>query len=239
MKRSCLQVRDTVTVSHEHLAQRERLVGRGHHMREGIGGQGPPAEGDARGGPTISPQSGHASSEGDVSVRAHAHGWACGRRRRRGEEDGRVGRWGGSWMRTVACDSGRGRGHGCLPTVDPTLDVRGRQRGMRGRIPVGRRALGASEDLVWLLGWRRLRAWRGWRRLRALLVWRRGGCAHGGDGGGCAHGRDGGGVGSGSGARRDSRARMDEIGRWGWTQSDGGDGGGGMVVPGLHYRLKD
>jgi hypothetical protein len=25
----------------------------------------------------------------------------------------------------------------------------------------------------------------------------------------------------------------------GWTQLDGGDGGGGMVVPGLHYRLKD
>jgi hypothetical protein len=38
----------------------------------------------------------------------------------------------------------------------------------------------------------------------------------------------GGGCGSGSG-----------IGRWGWTQSDGWDTGGGMVVPGLHYRLKD
>jgi hypothetical protein len=60
-----------------------------------------------------------------------------------------------------------------------------------------------------------------------------------GAGGGCAHGRDGGGVGSGSGARRDSRARMDEIERWGWTQSDGGDGGGGMIVLGLHYRLTD
>jgi hypothetical protein len=27
--------------------------------------------------------------------------------------------------------------------------------------------------------------------------------------------------------------------RWGWTQSDGRDSGGGTVVPGLHYRLKD
>jgi hypothetical protein len=62
-----------MTVSHQHLAQRECLVGRGHHKHEGIGGQGPPTEGDARGGPTISPQSGHASSEGDVLVRARAH----------------------------------------------------------------------------------------------------------------------------------------------------------------------
>jgi hypothetical protein len=29
------------------------------------------------------------------------------------------------------------------------------------------------------------------------------------------------------------------IGRWGWTQSNGRDRGGGTVVPGLHYRLKD
>jgi hypothetical protein len=89
-------------VSHQHLAQRERLVGEGHHKREGIGGQGPPAEGDARGGPTISPQSGHASSEGDVSVRVRAHPvgeartWvglreaAMSRRRRR--ESGALGR---------------------------------------------------------------------------------------------------------------------------------------------------
>jgi hypothetical protein len=30
-------------------------------------------------------------------------------------------------MRTVACvcDSGRGRGHGCLPTADLALDMRG------------------------------------------------------------------------------------------------------------------
>jgi hypothetical protein len=112
-RRICLQVRDTVTVSHQHLAQRERLVGGGHHKREGIRGQGPPAEGDVRGGPTISLQSGHTSLEGDVSVRA--------------------------WL-----------GH----------------------------------------------------------------CWDGG-GGGCAHDGDGGGVRSGSGARRDSRARMDEIGRWG------------------------
>jgi hypothetical protein len=27
------------------------------------------------------------------------------------------------------------------------------------------------------------------------------------------------------------------IGRWGWTQSDGRDSGGGTVVPRLHYRL--
>jgi hypothetical protein len=44
-----------------------------------------------------------------------------------------------------------------------------------------------------------------------------GGCTHGRDGGGCAHGGDGGVVMSGSGARRDSRVRMDEIERWGWT----------------------
>jgi hypothetical protein len=29
------------------------------------------------------------------------------------------------------------------------------------------------------------------------------------------------------------------IGRWGWTQSDGWDTGGGTVVPCLHYRLKN
>jgi hypothetical protein len=28
------------------------------------------------------------------------------------------------------------------------------------------------------------------------------------------------------------------IGRWGWTQSDGRDSGGGTVVPGLHYRVR-
>jgi hypothetical protein len=36
-------------------------------------------------------------------------------------------------MRTVACDSGRGRGHGCLPTPDPTLDMRGGSEACEGR----------------------------------------------------------------------------------------------------------
>jgi hypothetical protein len=66
------------------------------------------------------------------------------------------------------------------------------------------------------------------------------GCAHGGcagkEVGAAARGRrlgrlrggGGGGCGSGSG-----------IGRWGWTQSDGWDTGGGTVMPCLHYRLKD
>jgi hypothetical protein len=36
-------------------------------------------------------------------------------------------------------------------------------------------------------------------------------------------------------AGRGMRGRVD-----GWhRQSDGGDGGGGMVVPSLHYRLKE
>jgi hypothetical protein len=63
------------------------------------------------------------------------------------------------------------------------------------------------------------------------------GCAHGGGGWGgtrvvvgghgCAHGRVP--VAAGAAARARARAR----------QSDGRDGGGGMVVPSLHYCLKD
>jgi hypothetical protein len=64
---------------------------------------------------------------------------------------------------------------------------------------------------------------------------RRGGGLHG-EGGGAGAGGGGRGRLRGDGSGDDCGSR---IGRWGWTQLDGWDTGGGTVVPGLHYRLKD
>lgn len=91
-----LQVRDAVPVSHQCLAQREHLVGGGYCQPEGIRGQGSPAEGDAQGGPTISPQSGHTSSEARAHPVGEARSWAGLReatvlRRRRQERGSRGG----------------------------------------------------------------------------------------------------------------------------------------------------
>jgi hypothetical protein len=65
---------------------------------------------------------------------------------------------------------------------------------------------------------------------------------HGGEGGGCAHAGEGGGAAACMAGMEAALGATRERGwnrRWGWTQSDGRDSGGGTIVPGLHYRLKD